>query len=118
MRIGVQKRRPVRSAWHTWVCVLLVGFVIHNPFVSLRHAPNSPCYDKLARNRATVGASEMQQFSPVPNSTDRPNTYAVMKAAERSETPQESRLRAIPQQVVFVQPEVIAGLWFRPPPAL
>ena len=43
-------------------CLLLVGFFLYNPFISLIHSSNGLTVHHLARNRSTVGAGELQNF--------------------------------------------------------
>jgi hypothetical protein len=117
---GDQNRRTLRPAWHAWVCVLVIGLVLYNPFVGLFHAGDTLSYEKLARNRATLGSSELQHFSPVPDSTVQPDAdveKAERNVAELANTKQVQR--GIVQHEALPQPaELLTGVWFRPPPAL
>ena len=108
-------RRPAR---YVWLCVLLTALFLYNPFVV---APSSGLGLNLhhsASHRATVGASELQQF----------------RATERHAP--AIRMAVVVRELVFVQavafarfavPDVEAhtplnilpsSLWFRPPPSL
>ena len=56
--------RTARVLLRQFVCLLLVGFFLYNPFVSLINSSNGLSVHQLARNRSTVGAGELQNFSP------------------------------------------------------
>ena len=51
--------------WQVCLSVLLILLVVYNPFSALGGYSGSVSYDELARNRATIGSSELQHFSPV-----------------------------------------------------
>src|SRR5271167_3439716 len=54
-----------RVRWRVCVSILLIGLVLYNPFLAMKIHSDGLAYSALARHRATVGASEMQHFSPV-----------------------------------------------------
>jgi len=116
MSIRDQKRRTLRPAWHMVLCVLLIGIVLYNPFAGLCHTVNHLSCEKLARNRATVGSTELQHFSPVPNPTELPDTEVDVNKAESAEAVGETDRAMIQQDVIPLRPEFFAGVWFRPPP--
>src|SRR5271166_2433709 len=60
----VFKRRGQLSRSLRVVCILLIGLILYNPFLGLIHSPAGLSVDHPPRNRATVGASELQHFSP------------------------------------------------------
>jgi len=104
--------------WRVCICVLLIGLVIYNPFAALNGSSGRLSYDRLARNRAAVGSSELQHFSPVSN-PDVPNEVEVeirgvqpVRCEQEHSTPHEDG-RAVPQE-----PALLTGVWFRPPPSL
>jgi len=105
------------SGWRGWICVALIGLILYNPFAALCGANNGFCYDRLARNRATVGASELQHFSPVSNSiapteldVDVPATDLMPVVREESQTTDLEEVFA-PQTLSITQ------LWNKPPPS-
>lgn len=116
MATSDQNRRTRWPAWRTGICLLLIGVLLHNPFVALWHSADSISYAKLARNRATVGSSELQQFSPVPNPTEQPDADVAVDGAESAKTAGETRQAVVQPDVISFRPELIAGVWFRPPP--
>ncbi|HWY05976.1 MAG TPA: hypothetical protein VNY24_03900, partial [Candidatus Acidoferrales bacterium] len=48
-----------------WICLLLAALILYNPFAALCYSHGPIEVHTLQRNRATVGASELQHFSPV-----------------------------------------------------
>ena len=118
MKIPISSRGENLSRWQVLLCVVLVGLLLYNPFVGLWGANDGFCYDHLARNRATVGASELQHFSPVSNSAtqseldvDVPATGLLQVVCE--ECPHTDILEVTPLQIEFFTEH-----WNKPPPAL
>ena len=106
------KRCPV---WRAWICVLLIGLVVYNPFAALTSASDGLSYQALARHRASVGASEMQHFAPVKAQTGRPDVNVASQKGEPPVPLEETRLeggRVDPPRLL----EGMTSLWFRPPP--
>ena len=116
MPICDQKRRTLRPAWGAGVCLLLIAVLLYNPFVGLCRSADSPSYEKLARNRATVGSSELQHFSPVPTATGQPVADVGAIGAELAKVAGETCCAMVQQDVIPGRPEFFAGVWFRPPP--
>jgi len=52
-------------AVRVWICVLLGALLLYNPFAALYFSHGPVEVHTLQRNRASVGASELQHFSPV-----------------------------------------------------
>lgn len=99
------------------VCVLIVGFLLYNPFFALLHSPGGLTVQHQARNRATVGAGEMQHFSPVSNEL----AAGILPEERCSEIlaaagGQESHLASDLRRDFVLTPEFSSNLWFRPPP--
>ena len=101
------------------LCLVLVGFFLYNPFMSLIHSYSGITVHHLSRNRATVGAGELQNFSP------------QSKVAEVNVLSAEAlgHLVVMPTEIVFplatefVPPgpapeDFSSNLFFRPPPSL
>ena len=103
-------------AWRPGMCVLLIVLILYNPFL-LVNPVHGLSYRTLSRNRATVGASELQHFSPVQNQTVQPDLAAahtrfiIISANQNIPRPDFRREN-------FTQPELTSSIWFRPPPAL
>src|ERR1700676_3625639 len=60
-----QKSSIQASHLNIWVCVLLAALMLYNPFAALYFSHDTIEVHTLQRNRASVGASELQHFSPV-----------------------------------------------------
>jgi hypothetical protein len=120
MRLGVY--RPVeehsRTVPRILVCLLLFGLLLFNPFAALTSASNHPGFSTSPRHRATVGASEMQHFSPVKSEITTPDIAQVVHSMDVKVTPAESKPRTILLEELPPMPALIVSVWFRPPPAL
>jgi hypothetical protein len=113
-------RTPGRTdrVWRVCVSVLLIGLVLYNPFVLLTNPSNGLVCQAMARHRATVGASELQHFSPV-RPVSAQNEVFVYDYLRVVALPKTTFPLPVQQEpVILQQPEQIAGIWFRPPPAL
>jgi hypothetical protein len=112
--------RSSAATWRVLVCFLLAGLFLYNPFL-VGHRENgglAVCHP--ASHRATVGASELEQFSPrVQSLAPLPDLNVVRifldptALAPSTAVPAADRDRDIPPQKVFY-----SSLWFRPPPAV
>jgi hypothetical protein len=104
--------------WQIALCLLLTALVIYNPYLAGAESGPGLCVRHSASNRATVGASELQHFSPI-NSRSILATATVVvfqlfdgllniasQPHERTEKPVLPAIQHLP-----------ASLWFRPPPA-
>jgi len=110
-----EHQKPAR---YVWLCVLLAVLFLYNPFVVAPSSGAGLNLQESARHRATVGASELQQFraterhAPVVRMEALAGEILLVKAVvfERCTTPDvevRTALNVLP-----------ASLWFRPPPAL
>jgi hypothetical protein len=107
----------VAPKWQIGLCLLLAALIIYNPFLAGAGSGAGLCVEHSASNRATVGASELQQFSPI-------NGQKTLAIAAVSLLQQFDRLLSIASEphegpVKEVLPAVQylpASLWFRPPP--
>lgn len=106
-------------ARHRWICFLLGLFLLYNPFFGLPHSGNGLEVCHPASHRATVGASEMQRFTPTDGwgcflAADIPHAeVSVPSPIPVAETLPVSFLSLVRVPQHFFGP----GLWFRPPPA-
>src|SRR5271163_3675702 len=55
----------VAPKWQIGICLLLVALIIYNPYLAGAESGAGLCVRHSASNRATVGASELQHFSPI-----------------------------------------------------
>jgi hypothetical protein len=98
--------------------VLLFCLILHNPFFLLTHQLDGFAYRALARNRATVGASELQPFCPVHNPNVQPEFAVDQHGVGVAVPAEESAYRVFQRQDLSLLPELISSIWFRPPPIL
>ena len=103
---------------HGGLCLLLIGLLLYNPFAGLWGPTDGVSYDKLARNRATIGASELQHFSPVPNENtqadlDMDLAFPALQVLVRTQPGSTESLA-----VVSPQAEYLLEFSNRPPPTL
>ena len=98
------------------VCVLLTCLVVYNPFVAATTTSSHLSYSQMARNRATVGSSELKKFSPVPDPVVQPDPDAEVRGADPAVTVREHDPGMVPCETTDWPPELCASLWFRPPP--
>lgn len=103
---------------YRWICILLALFLLYNPFFGMPHSGSSLEVCHPASHRATVGASEMQHFTPTDGwgcflTADVAQTEisAALPIPVAETSPVSFLVVRLPQQ--FFGP----GLWFRPPPA-
>ena len=111
-------RKKALPDWQVGLCLLLIGLMLYNPFASLWAAGDGFCYDRLARNRATVGASELQHFSPVTNSNAQMELDVDVPSTDLMQLVREEHWSFNPQELFSPSAEIFTHLWSRPPPSL
>jgi hypothetical protein len=117
MAIPSYNSRKDRRSWKICISALLIALVLYNPFLALTKHTDGPEFHRLASHRATVGASEMQHFTPVHAEKVELEaavevTGAASLTADKDETPSPDVL----QEEALPQTELITSTWFRPPP--
>ena len=108
----------VAMRWHQWICLFLAFFLLYNPFFASPRTGNSLVVCHPASHRATVGASELQHFSP----TGRWDCLPAMEITEAEISVRLPDLAVQPLFILLLIPHFSRqffgpGLWFRPPPA-
>jgi hypothetical protein len=99
------------------LCLLLAALFLYNPFLTAPAADAGLHLRHSHSNRATVGASELQQFTPA-----KERQAFEAQAEERNDgvsfavPPPEERLATACSEVPAPQAFWAANLWFRPPP--
>ena len=111
-----QKRGNRRTWWQLCVCVLLIGLVLYNPFGAMANHSDGLAYQALARHRATVGASELQQLAQLRGE----NAQAEVNVEENF-TGMIVQISTFPahrrqQPTLLQRMELLTDIWFRPPP--
>jgi len=111
-----RERRRGRGAWQICVCLLLIGLVLYNPFLALAHLTDGLAYDTLARHRATVGSTEMQHFSPVQGESVQFVATVEEIISSLTVEKSDSSFHSLHDEALPQRPELLASIWFRPPP--
>jgi hypothetical protein len=118
MDIPNQKSSGHRRYWQICISASLIALVLYNPFLSLTKHTDGPEFHRLASHRATVGASEMDHFTPV--QAERVELDAAVEEigaarliAEKNDAPAPDFLQ---EEGLPPQTELITSTWFRPPP--
>lgn len=104
--------------WQGWLCILLIGLMLYNPFAGLGAPAERLSYDSLARNRATIGASELQHFSPVSDPTLQLQLDVDANPSGWMPPVQEEYFVADLQETALRPADRFIPLWNRPPPSL
>jgi hypothetical protein len=107
------------QAWQVALCLLLAALVVYNPYLSATDSSAGLCVRHRASFRATLGASELQHFTPKDSGAARAATAALVLAHfPQFRVPQQiARHTGVPQRVAPPEQALPASLWFRPPPA-
>ena len=104
--------------WCRWVCLFVAALLLFNPFRVAPISSHSLEVSIPASHRATVGASELEHFSPTDGWTCLPAANWVEASIVFSLPDLEARfLFVLPSVPAFSQQFYGPGLWFRPPPA-
>jgi len=100
-----------------WVCLLLATLLLYNPFFAVPHSGNGLDIGHRASHRATVGASELQHFSPIDGWGALPaiDTGTAAVVLPQPELAAQFFFPLLPTPK-FSQRFFGPGLWFRPPP--
>ncbi len=120
--MGARQKAPeprVRSPrLQAVVCLLLAGLLLYNPFLPVIHSSTGLSVHHLSRNRATVGAAELQHFSPVSKEVAA-DALLVERTGEIIATSggQEFQLAIVLTRDRVISPDFSSSLWFRPPPS-
>ena len=110
------QRRPTGVAIF---CVLLAALFLYNPFVALVSPVHGVAYHSLSRNRATVGASELQQFTPQQILYVQPELFLLGLSATVLRPLQHSwRPAHLFATRITPRTEIPSNLCFRPPPVV
>jgi len=108
---------PRCSSRQVLFCLLLIGFLLYNPFAALVHSHTGLSVDHLARNRATVGASELAHYSPVTkNGLDVSEHLECIGDLVPVYTEQDSPLPILKASRQIFRLDFSPALYFRPPP--
>jgi len=106
-----------RNFWELSISVLLIGLVLYNPFLALANHSDGLAYQASARHRATVGASEMQHYTPVRGEDTQLEITVEQVFTELVVENDESSSHSFQEATLPQRLELTASVWFRPPPA-
>jgi hypothetical protein len=107
-------------SWEVCVCLLLAALILYNPFLAGADSVAGLSVRHPASNRATVGASELQHFTPAEKSASLLSGDGLLLFAlliPHSLHPSGQRITTTSIYPAAVQ-HLAPSLWFRPPPSL
>jgi hypothetical protein len=112
---NIQVRGAAR--WQIVVCLLLAALVVYNPFLGGAEFGAGLCVRHPASKRATVGASELQHFTPAKKSASLLSGDALLLFASFTPSlhPSGQRSANASAHTAVIQ-HLAPSLWFRPPP--
>jgi len=117
MRFAKSRKAGRLPKWEAAVCLLLAALCLFNPFLDAAAGTSGLNFRHAASHRATVGSSELQQFTPT-------NGRSVLESAEfvrvtlLLEVVRDARhpLATAMSEAALPAEILPASLWFRPPP--
>jgi hypothetical protein len=111
------QRHPIRAQrLHVWICVLLAALLLYNPFAALYYSHDTIEVHTLQRNRASVGASELQHFSPVQDDTPQADLNLESSRDEVAVPAGSYVARGFEREAEVPQSDIVSKVWSRPPP--
>jgi len=119
MRIAKSRMAGSSPKWEAAVCLVLAALCLFNPFPFLDAAAGTSglhfCH--AASHRATVGSSELQQFTPTSGRSVLESAEFVTVTLLLEVVRDASRPLATAMFEAALPAEILpASLWFRPPP--
>jgi hypothetical protein len=99
-----------------WICLLLAALILYNPFAALCYSHGPIEVHTLQRNRATVGASELQHFSPVQDEIQKADIDLEANREELAVPAGSYVARGFEREVEVPQSDIVSRVWSRPPP--
>ena len=112
-----EQNHPIRAQrLRIWVCVLLAVLVLYNPFIVLYYSHHTIEVHTLQRNRASVGASELQHFSPVQEDIQQADMDLVSNREEVAAPAGGYLARGFEREVEVPPSDIVFKVWSRPPP--
>jgi hypothetical protein len=113
------QHNPIRAPrLRVWICVLLAALLLYNPFAALYYSHGTIEVHTLQRNRASVGASELQHFSPVQDDIQQADLNLESNREEVAAPAGSYVARGFEREVELPQSDIVAKVWSRPPPLL
>jgi hypothetical protein len=110
--------RTARRRWQMVFCVLVAFLILYNPFIALYCSHGVYSVHTPQRNRATVGASELQHFGPIQEEIQQADISVEENRDEVAAPAGSFAARGFEREEEVRQPEFSPKIWSRPPPAL
>jgi hypothetical protein len=108
---------PIRAKqFRFWMCVLLAALVLYNPFAALCFSHGTFEVHTLQRNRASVGTSELQHFSPVQDDIRQADLNLESNREEVAAPAESFVARGFEREIEIPQSDIVSRVWSRPPP--
>jgi cytosine/uracil/thiamine/allantoin permease len=118
-KFASQIRARGLARWQIVVCLLLAALVVYNPFLGGAEFGAGLCVRHPASNRATVGASELQHFTPINSRAILSTVFFQMAEYLGGLDQVTSERRSFGAAVGLPATQYLpASLWFRPPPVV
>jgi hypothetical protein len=112
-----EQNHPIRAQrLSVWICVLLAALLLYNPFAALYFSHDTIEVHTLQRNRASVGASELQHFSPVQDDIQQADMDLDSNREEVAAPAGSYVARGFEREVEVPQADIVSKVWSRPPP--
>ena len=112
-----EQRHPIRAqSLRVWTCVLLAALILYNPFAALCFSHGTIEVHTLQRNRASVGASELQHFSPVQDGKQQADLNLESNCEELAVPAETFAARGFEREVEVPRSDIVSKVWSRPPP--
>jgi len=114
-----EQKHPIRpQRLRLWICMLLAALLLYNPFAALYYSHGTIEVHTLQRNRATVGSSELQHFSPVQDEIQEADIDLEANREELAVPAGSFVTRGFEREVEVPQSDIVSRVWSRPPPLL
>jgi hypothetical protein len=111
------QKHPIRALEsRVWMCMLLAALILYNPFAALCFSHGPIEVHTLQRNRATVGSSELQHFSPVQDDIQQTDLNLESNREELAVPAGSFVARGFEREVEVPQSDIVSKVWSRPPP--
>jgi hypothetical protein len=111
-----QKHPISEQKFRVWMCVFVAALLLYNPFAALCISHGTFEVHTLQRNRASVGASELQHFRPVQDGEQQADLNLESNREEVALPAGSFVARLYERELELPQSDVVSTLWSRPPP--
>jgi hypothetical protein len=117
MRLPKSSKAGRLPKWEAAMCLLLAALSLFNPFLNAAAGTSGLNFCHAASHRATVGSSELQQFTPTSGRSVLESAALVTVQLLREVISDIRHPLATAMLEAALPAEILpACLWFRPPP--